>query len=61
MRSARSRSERDAAPGLIDLHTHQLGYGQAGSVVTTVRDLGTDDRNLPLQGSPGPRVLAAAR
>jgi len=46
-------------PGLIDLHTHQLGYGQAGSVVTTVRDLGTDDRNLPLQGSPGPRVLAA--
>ena len=47
-------------PGLIDLHTHQLGYGQSGSVVTTVRDLGTDDRNLPLQGpSPGPRVFAA--
>ena len=47
-------------PGLIDLHTHGLGYGQAGSVVTTVRDLGTDDRNLPLDGpSPGPRVLAA--
>jgi imidazolonepropionase-like amidohydrolase len=47
-------------PGLIDLHTHGLGFGQAGSVVTTVRDLGTDDRNLPLQGSsPGPRVLAA--
>ena len=47
-------------PGLIDLHTHQLGFGQSGSVVTTVRDLGTDDRNLPLQGpSPGPRVLAA--
>ena len=43
-------------PGLIDLHSHQLGFGQAGSVVTTVRDLGTDDRNLPLQGSsPGPR------
>ena len=53
---------RDATllPGLIDLHTHQLGLGQAGSVVTTVRDVGTDDRNLPLQGpSPGPRVLAA--
>ncbi len=47
-------------PGLIDLHTHELGFGQAGSVVTTVRDVGTDDRNLPLQGpSPGPRVLAA--
>jgi imidazolonepropionase-like amidohydrolase len=47
-------------PGLIDLHSHGLGFGQAGSVVTTVRDLGTDDRNLPLQGpSPGPRVLAA--
>lgn len=47
-------------PGLIDLHTHLLGVGQSGSVVTTVRDLGTDDRNLPLRGpSPGPRVLAA--
>ena len=46
-------------PGLIDLHTHGLGFGQSGSVVTTVRDLGTDDRNLPLEDSPGPRVLAA--
>ena len=47
-------------PGLIDLHTHQLGFGQARSVVTTVRDLGTDDRNLPLRGaSPGPRVFAS--
>ena len=28
--------------------------------MTTVRDLGTDDRNLPLQEpSSGPRVLAA--
>jgi imidazolonepropionase-like amidohydrolase len=53
---------RDATllPGLIDLHTHGLGFGQARSAVTTVRDLGTDDRNLPLQGaSPGPRVIAA--
>ena len=47
-------------PGLIDLHAHGLGFGQGRSVVTTVRDLGTDDRNLPLQGaSPGPRVVAA--
>ena len=47
-------------PGLIDLHTHGLGFGQGRSVVTTVRDVGTDDRNLPLQGdSPGPRVFAA--
>ncbi len=47
-------------PGLIDLHTHGLGFGQARSAVTTVRDVGTDDRNLPLQGpSPGPRVIVA--
>ena len=60
--AARTIALRNATllPGLIDLHTHQLGLGQAGSVVTTVRDVGTNDRNLPLLGpSPGPRVLAA--
>ncbi len=42
------------------MHTHGLGLGQLGSVVTTVRDLGTDDRNLPLQAaSHEPRVVAA--
>jgi imidazolonepropionase-like amidohydrolase len=47
-------------PGLIDLHTHDLGYGHTQSAVTTVRDVGTDDRNLPLQPrSIGPRVFAA--
>ena len=53
---------RDATllPGLIDLHTHQLGTGQTWSAVATVRDVGTDDRNLPLDESPtGPRVLVA--
>lgn len=47
-------------PGLIDLHTHDLGYGHALSAVTTVRDVGTDDGNLPLEPLPlGPRVFAA--
>jgi imidazolonepropionase-like amidohydrolase len=53
---------RDATllPGLVDMHTHGLGLGQLGSVVTTVRDLGTDDRKLPLQAaSHEPRVVAA--
>jgi imidazolonepropionase-like amidohydrolase len=53
---------RDATllPGLIDLHSHDLGYGHIGSVVTTVRDLGTPDGNLPLSESrSGPRVLVA--
>lgn len=48
-------------PGLIDLHTHDLGYEHTGSVVTTVRDLGTPDGNLPFHEQPsGPRVLVAA-
>jgi imidazolonepropionase-like amidohydrolase len=58
----RTLALRDATllPGLIDMHTHGLGLGQLGSVVTTVRDLGTDDRNLPLQAAPHePRVVAA--
>jgi imidazolonepropionase-like amidohydrolase len=47
-------------PGLIDLHAHDLGRTHVDSVVTTVRDLGTDDRNLPFAAlSPGPRVFAA--
>lgn len=47
-------------PGLIDLHAHGLGYGHEGSAVTTVRDLGTEDRNLPLdERASGPRVLVA--
>ena len=47
-------------PGLIDLHSHDLGYGHTGSVVTTVRDLGTADGNLPLpERRSGPRVLVA--
>ena len=47
-------------PGLIDLHTHGLGDGQVGSVVTTVRDLGAPDVSLPLRNAgQGPRVLAA--
>ena len=47
-------------PGLIDLHTHDLGYGHALSAVTTVRDVGTPDDNLPLEPQPfGPRVFAA--
>jgi len=47
-------------PGLIDLHSHDLGYAHAGSVVTTVRDLGTADGNLPFHEPPsGPRVLVA--
>ncbi len=47
-------------PGLIDLHAHDLGYEHAGSVVTTVRDLGTADGNLPFHEQPsGPRVLVA--
>jgi imidazolonepropionase-like amidohydrolase len=47
-------------PGLIDLHTHDLGYGHALSAVTTVRDVGTPDGNLPLEPLPlGPRVFAA--
>lgn len=47
-------------PGLIDLHTHDLGYGHALTAVTTVRDVGTEDGNLPLDASPlGPRVFAA--
>jgi imidazolonepropionase-like amidohydrolase len=47
-------------PGLIDLHAHDLGYEHTGSVVTTVRDLGTADGNLPFHGPPsGPRVLVA--
>jgi imidazolonepropionase-like amidohydrolase len=60
--ATRTISLRDATllPGLIDLHTHQLGFGQARSAVTTVRDVGTPDANLPLAGpSPGPRVLVA--
>ena len=47
-------------PGLIDLHSHDLGYAHAGSAVTTVRDLGTPDGNLPFHAPPsGPRVLVA--
>jgi imidazolonepropionase-like amidohydrolase len=47
-------------PGLIDLHTHDLGYGHGLSAVTTVRDLGTGDGNLPFDPLPiGPRVFAA--
>ena len=47
-------------PGLIDLHSHDLGYGHTGSVVTTVRDLGTADGNLPLpERQSGPRILVA--
>ena len=47
-------------PGLIDLHSHDLGDGNAGSVVTTVRNLGTADGNLPFHEQPsGPRVLVA--
>jgi imidazolonepropionase-like amidohydrolase len=47
-------------PGLIDLHTHDLGYAHGLTAVTTVRDLGTDDGNLPLDPQPlGPRVFAA--
>jgi imidazolonepropionase-like amidohydrolase len=54
------RDDTTILPGLIDLHTHGLGYGQVRSAVTTVRDLGTDDRNLPLdERATGPRVLAA--
>ena len=47
-------------PGLIDLHSHDLGYGHTGSVVTTVRDLGTADGNLPVpERRFGSRVLVA--
>ena len=47
-------------PGLIDLHSHDLGYAHTGSVVTTVRDLGTADGNLPVsERRSGPRVLVA--
>ena len=47
-------------PGLIDLHSHDLGSAHTGSVVTSVRDLGTDDGNLPLRANrSGPRVFAA--
>jgi len=47
-------------PGLIDLHTHGLGDGLVGSVVTTVRDLGAPDVSLPLRNAgQGPRVFAA--
>ncbi len=47
-------------PGLIDLHAHDLGYGHTGSVVTTVRDLGTPDGNLPFHEQlSGPRVFVA--
>lgn len=53
---------RDATllPGLIDLHTHGLGDGQVGSVVTTVRDLGAPDASIPVRRTgQGPRVIAA--
>ncbi len=60
--AARTIALRNATllPGLIDLHTHDLGYAHIGSVVTTVRDLGTPDANLPFQEQlSGPRVLVA--
>jgi imidazolonepropionase-like amidohydrolase len=60
--AARTIALRNATllPGLIDLHSHDLGYGHIGSVVTTVRDLGTADGNLPVtENRSGPRVFVA--
>jgi imidazolonepropionase-like amidohydrolase len=60
--AARTIRLRDATllPGLVDLHTHGLGRGQAGSIVTSVRDLGSKDGSLPLrEPERGPRVFAA--
>jgi imidazolonepropionase-like amidohydrolase len=36
-------------PGLVDLHVHGLGSGQLDSAVTTVRDVGTAEANLPVE------------
>ena len=60
--AARTIALRNATllPGLIDLHSHDLGSVHIGSVVTTVRDLGTGDGNLPVtENRSGPRVLVA--
>jgi hypothetical protein len=60
--AARTIALRDATllPGLIDLHSHDLGYAHTDSVVTTVRDLGTADGNVPVtENRFGPRVLVA--
>jgi imidazolonepropionase-like amidohydrolase len=60
--AARTIALRNATllPGLIDLHSHDLGNAHIGSVVTTVRDLGTGDGNLPVADNrSGPRILVA--
>lgn len=48
-------------PGFVDLHTHQLGQGQLGTPVTTVRDVGAPIFSLPVPSRRAgyPRLLAA--
>jgi imidazolonepropionase-like amidohydrolase len=48
-------------PGFVDLHVHGLAEAHSLSLVTTVRDLGSQDEALPARPSSGaePRVLLA--
>ena len=62
MSARRVRALRGATivPGLVDLHVHGLGCGQAASAVTSVRDLAAPLAALPVTPlRRAPRVVAA--